>query len=352
MKYSFLNSLVAGLFGVSALAQVSVTPGMVGLKEGGNPQGFIRGSEPGKILFSTTEGGQPRTLFLNQIRDAGSVKLIRLTDRAEVLAPAKAAYAGKNYLEAAKLFGEVADQYQLILNIPGNFASEAKFYQIESLRQLGRFDLLAQMLDSPAGETLDTMLDERYRSMLNMHKLWAIYGAGDMAKLESELAAFQQPMMGKKELLPAPNFVKMPQSELVQIAFLRAKVYESKGDDERALEDYCRAFSLTYAYEPFLAKLAMGAAMNIQAKNPALANESPPKKTLHQMQSVAFIFNKRFPETSLPSQFEKFAVRPDVPVMIAAPPEEAPAEKKPSAGGDEAGKGKGKGKGEGKAKSK
>lgn len=349
MKYSFLNLLVAGLFGVNALAQVSITPGMVALKEGGNPQGFIRGSEPGKILFSTTETGQPRTLFLNQIRDAGSVKLIRLTDRAEVLAPAKAAYTGKNFLEAAKLFGEVADEYQLILNIPGNFASEAKFYQIESLRQLGRFDLLAQMLDSPAGKTLDTMLDERYRSMVKMHKLWAVYGTGDMAKLESELAAYQQPVMGKKELLPAPNFVKMPQSELVQIAYLRAKVYESKGDDAKALEDYSRAFSLTFAYEPFLAKLAMGAAMQIQAKNPALAGENPPKKALLQMQSVAFFFNKRFPGTTMPSQFEKFAVRPDVPVMIAAPPEEeASAEEKPSAGGDEAEKGKGEEKGKAK----
>lgn len=349
MKYTFLNLLVAGLFGVNALAQVSVTPATVALKEGGNPQGFIRGSEPGKILFSTSEAGQPRTLFLNQIRDAGSIKLIRLTDRAEVLAPARGAFAGRNYLEAAKLFGEVADQYRLVLNIPGNFASEAKFYQIESLRQLGRFDLLAQMLDSPAGQTLDTMLDERYRAMLKMHRLWAIYGAGDMAKLESELAAYQQPVMGKKELLPAPGFVKMPQSELVQIAYLRAKIYESKGDDERALEDYCRAFSLTYAYEPFLAKLAMGAAMQIQAKNPALAGDNPPKKALHQMQSVAFFFNKRFPESTMPSQFEKFAVRPDVPVMISAPPEEeAPAEEKPTTGGDEADKGKGEEKGKAK----
>ena len=168
-----------------------------------------------------------------------------------------------------------------------------------------------------------------------MQKLWAVYGSGDMAAVEKELESYQQPVVGQADLLPAPNFREMPQSELVQIAFMRAKLYESKGEKDKALQDYFRVFSMAFANEAFLSKQAMGASMVLQSENPKLKpdNEKVKKGPLRQMQSVAYFFSKRFPDTTMPSQFQEYAVMPEVDVVLATKKEEPAAEEaKPAEG--------------------
>jgi len=333
MKFLKSTFLVLVLGGVGLQAQVRETAATIGLTQGGNPQGFIQGSKPGAILFSVTSGVPGTEYSLTAIKGTGLEKAIRLEDRSEVMANGRAAFSAGQYAEAAKLFGEVATAYQIILHIPQNFASEAMFYQIESLRRAGSFNSLKALLDSPAGKSMDSMLGDQYKNLIRLQKIWAVYGGGDMAAVESAIASYQEPVVGQSSLLPAPNFVKMPQSELVQFAFLRAKVYESKGEKDKALQDYFRVFSFAFANEPFLSKQAMGASMVIQSQNPLLKseNEKVRKAPLRQMQSVAYFFSKRFPETPIPPQFQEFAVMPEVDAVLIVkekPPEPAPADGK------------------------
>ena len=329
LKTTF-SAIAFAVGGIALQAQVNETPATIFLNQGGNPQGYIQGSKPGAILFATSPGGPGKTYNLTDLKGTGNDKGIRLEERGEALGNARATFSKGDYLNAAKAFGEVADAYGFILHIPRNFASEAKFFQIESLRRAGRFQAIGPLLNTPAGRSIDTMLSDRYKNLAKYHKLWAVYGSGDMAKLETELATYQDPVVGKASLLPTPNFKKFPQSELVQLAFMRGKLYDSKGEKDKALQDYYRVFSFTFGKEPFLTKQAMGAAMVIKSQNPALKSENPKIKetATRQMQSVAYIFSQRFPETTMPPQFQEFAVRPKIDVVLAKPAAEEPKEEK------------------------
>lgn len=317
MKFSHSLIVTLGCLGMFPL--LADTPATIGLTNNSNPQGFISDSAPGAIMFSTVEGQRGNAVRLTEIRGTGLDKAIRLLDRADILAEARGEFANMNYLEAAKLFGEVADAYKYLIHIPNNFASEAKFYQIESLVRLGRYQVIQEMLDSPVGKTIDTSLGERYRDLSKYHKLWAIYGSGDLEKLAEEIKAYELPVVGKASLLPAPTLKNMPPVELIQIAFMRAKIYDKNGEKDNALQDYGRVFSYTYANNDFLSKQAMGSALVIMSQDPGLKSESEKvkKAAVNRMRSVAYFFSKRFPDTTMPPQFQEYAVRPEIEVTIA-----------------------------------
>lgn len=342
MKFITTTFLTLAI-GVGVLqAQVANTPATLYLKQGGNPQGYITASAPAAIKFATTQTSPARVIQLSEIKGTGLEKGISLGARSEVLADSRAAFSSGNYLVAARGvdgkggFAKIVNDYQqLILNIPQNFASEAMFYQIESYRRIGNYKAVASLLKTPAGKSMDKVLSDRYKNSIRMQKLWAVYGSGDIAAVEAALESYQAPAVGKAGLLPARTFNKMPQSEFVQLAFMRAKIFESKGEKDKALEDYFRVFSLAFANEPFLSKQAMGASMVIQSENPKLkAEEEKIKKgPLRQLQSVAWFFSKRFPDTTMPAQFQEYAVMPEVDVMVVKSPEPASTEA-PAAEGD------------------
>lgn len=360
MKFTITTLLLLLGASISLQAQVQSTPATIYLNQGGNPRGFIQGSKPGAILFSPTQGVRGQEYSLTQLKGTGLEKGVRLEARGEELADARAAFATGNYLEAAKGFAKVvADYEKLIIHIPQNFASEAMFYQIESLRRLGNYKILQSLLDSPAGKSMDKMLSDRYENQIKFQKLWAIYGSGDMAAVEKALESYQEPVTGKAALLPAPNFRKMPQSQLSQVAFMRGKVYESKGEKDKALQDYTRAFSTNFAYDPIVSQQAMGASMLLMSANPELqsSNEKAKKEAVRQIQSVAYFFKHRFPDVSMPAQIQEYAEMPEYDIILKPKAEEAPAEaEKPAAadgkaeekpaekGDDKKPKGKGKGK--------
>ncbi len=110
--------------------------------------------------------------------------------------------------------------------------------------------------------------------------------------------------------------MKLPPNEISQIAFLRAKVYESEGAKDKALEDYYRSFTLAYGNDILLSKLSMGGAMLIQKDDPRIAEKN--QNALNQMQSIAYFFGRRFGKESMPAQFQAFAVKPVLPKQ--APP--------------------------------
>lgn len=319
------------LLPVLATAQVRETPATLALIEGGNPQGYIQGSNDQGILFASSSGGQARLVPYAKIRGEGLDKLIRFEERVELLGTPRSLYAEGQFHEAAEAYGKVARDYAIVLAAPQNFASEALFYQIESLKRAGQYAAMAPLVESPAAATIGTKLPAAYQRPFEFQKLWAIYGKNDMPGLKSALAAYQEPVTGAEKLLEAPNFKSVAPAELAQLAFLRGKVYESEGAKEIALTDYYRTFTVAYGNDVLLAKLAMGAAMLIQKGNPRIAAGN--KEAVNQMRSIAYFYALRFGKESMPAEFQAFAVKPELPPVLppsAAPKEEAPKEEAPA----------------------
>ncbi len=320
---AFVSLLSGFCFLVPVLqAQVKETPAILALVEGGNPQGYVTGANDQGILFATASGGAGQLVAYERIRGEGLDKLIRFDDRAEVLAAPRALFAAESYAEAAEAFGKVAREYALILAAPQNFATEALFYQIESLKRGGQYQAMAPLVNSPAAATISTKLKPVYQRLFEFQKLWAIYGQGDMAALKAAIANYEEPQTGDAKLLKTPAFKVLPLHELAELGFLRAKVYDSEGAKDKALDDFYRAFSLAFGNDPLLAKLAMGAAMVIHKDDPKLAAEN--KAAVAEMQSVAFLFSERFGKESMPADFQKYAMRPVTPRPVKV--EAAPAE--------------------------
>ncbi|MDF1657797.1 MAG: hypothetical protein P1U58_09300 [Verrucomicrobiales bacterium] len=334
MKKNFLLILIFVAVSIPSLhAQVKETPATLGLAAGGNPQGYVQNSNDNGILFATTSGGAGQLVTYEKIRGEGLDKLIRFEERVEALAEGRALYAAEQYTEAAAAFGKVAREYAIIINVPKNFATEALFYQAESLRRSGRYSLLAQVVNAPVAKTIETKLDQSYQKDFEFMKLWALLGEEDYDALKSAIAAYEEPVTGDAKLLATPNFVKLPSAQLAQLGFLRAKVFDKAGDKTRALDDYYRSFTLAYGNDPLLSKLAMGQSMLIKSADPKL--ETPGSAASAEMQSLAYMFSIRFGKDSMPEQFQKYAVRPAMAIPNAAPaaeaeadpPAEAPAEK-------------------------
>ncbi len=314
----------ADLFGQA----VANTPATIMLTNGARPQGVIKGSNAQGIMFATGSAQQAKLIPYSQIKGEGIEKLIRIGVRGEALGNARALFVAGKYRDAAVEFGKVSDAYAILLAIPQNFAVEARFFQIESLRRAGAFPEIGPLLETPAGKAIPTLLGKSYQRPHVFHKLWALYGEQKMDELKKALEVYQLPVTGAAKLLREPNFQRdLPTSELVQIAFLRAKLYAAANEKQKALDDYYRVFTLTYGNDSFLAKQAMGAAMVIQKD---ALGENPDKMALHQMQSIAFLFSKNY--GAMPASFKEFAVRPDLPRIVAPKKkEEKKAEEKPKA---------------------
>lgn len=312
-------ALLPGFLG----AQVKETPATLALVQGGNPQGFIQNSNDQGVFFASSSNGQAQLVPYSNIRGEGLDKLIRLEERNERLSAPRQLYADGHYAEAAEAFGQVARDYAILLGIPKNFASEALFYQIDSLKRAGQYPALAALVNSPAAATILSKLPEAYHRPFEFHKLWALYGQKDFAALKEALAAYEEPVLGSDKLLKAPNFKNLPANELAQLAFLRGKVYDSEGAKDKALDDFYRTLTLAFGNDALLAKLAMGAAMVIQKEDPQVAQENSPARK--QMESLAYLFENRFGKDAMPEQFRAFSAKPAISRPLPTESSEAPA---------------------------
>ncbi len=123
----------------------------------------------------------------------GLQKLIRFEERAELLGTPRALFSAGQYNEAAEAYGKVARDYAIILSGPQNFASEALFYQIESLKRAGQYCRPRSARELPAAVTITTKLTEAYKRPFEFQKLWAFLGQNDFAGLKAAIEPYQEP---------------------------------------------------------------------------------------------------------------------------------------------------------------
>ncbi|MEM7698361.1 MAG: hypothetical protein AAF236_08165 [Verrucomicrobiota bacterium] len=336
-------------------AQVRETPVTLFLIQGGNPQGYVSASNEQGVTFSTTPGGAGSLVEYSKMKGEGLNKGIVFGERAEALGDARALFAAGDYPAAAAAFGKVARDYAIILSVPQNFATEAFFYQIESLRRAGQFGQMANLVNAPVAAGISTKLSEYYVDFHRYQKLWALFGQEDWAGLKTAVADYEETPSGNETLLPTPPFSKLPSSELAQISFLRGKVYQQAGEKEKAFQDFHRSFLLTFANDPVVSKLALAQAMLIQSQDEGIAAENA--EAIKHMQALTYAFATFYGDRAVPQQFEGYNVRPEVPDLLGAAPramgedsgdEEGDGEAEPTSEDAEAaedGKAKAKGKG-------
>lgn len=298
---------------------------MILLKDGKRQRGFVQNTNANGLLFSLVEGAPG-----DGKRWDTEVVAVAFDDADEIMREPRAAFLQRNYTAAAEQFGKIADTWPIAAYAPNNFATEARHYQLESLRLLGRWEEMAPLMDTPTAVTIPTKLTDYYRPQHLLNQLWAQLGAGNLEPVKAEIESRQIPQTGSAKLLPSPAYREMPLRELVQITFMSAKVAEADGKPELALADYYRTFSLTFGSDTHLVRESMRAALAIQGANPALQEpETANVNTLRQMQSLAYAYKVAFAQGDIDSAFEKFAVKPDLP-KPPAPKKEAEAESEPA----------------------
>ncbi len=311
--------------------------------DGQRETGFVQDSNDKAILFSYT----PQTR--GQAMNRSTIKSIFFQEETALMGRGRQAFAAGAYEAAAKLFGEIATNYEGISALPDNFASEARFFQMESLRRLGKYGELGALLETKAGKTIATTQDKFFAEQIRVMEMWAAYSAGKWDAVKSGLKFYEVPQVGDAKMLPAPVFKKMPKPTVIQLAFIRGKMYEQEKKPELALEDYYRAFTITYGNEPALAKEAMLAALAIEAADPRV-KELQSKQW--QLEGLAYYFKNAVGRGEIPAEYKQYAVLPDIPVgpkpkADAGGEKEGAAKEAGEAGTDESAKDGKQGAGEG-----
>ncbi len=291
---------------------------MILMKDGQRQRGFVQNSNENGLLFTLVEGA-PGTGY----RWEEQVVAVAFDDADEIMREARAAYTQGDYEIAAEQFGKIADAYAIAAYVPNNFAAEARYYQIESLRLLGQWAEISPLLTTPTAAAIPTRLTEFYQPQFKLNRLWGQLGAGELEGVKAEVESRVVPQTGQAKLLPSPAFQEMPLRELVQVAYMRAKVYEAEGSTDLALADYYRAFSLSFANDPVLSGRAIQEALAIQAKNPDLQDEANKNSiAMRQIQSLAYLYKNAFAKGEIDPALAPYAVKPELP-KPPAPKEDA-----------------------------
>ncbi|MCF6313331.1 MAG: hypothetical protein L3J39_12860 [Verrucomicrobiales bacterium] len=302
-------------------AQAVATKVTLLMTDGKQQNGFIQDSNAKQLLFAVNAQGKGDAI------NRTSVKSIRFREEAKLMARGRQAFRQSAYEAAAKIFGKVATDYAGIAALKDNFASEASFYQMECLRRLGKYEELAPILASKAGKTIASTQDKLFGEQLKLMKMWAAYSAGKWDMVKAGMKFYQVPQVGDAKMLPAPVFKKMAKPTMIQLSFLRGKMYEQEKKLGLALEDYYRAFTITYGNQPTLAKQAMLAALAIQAADPKLKDL---QTNIWQLQGLAYYFKNGVGGGDIPAEYEQYAVLPDMPVRKPVEVKKEEQEKKES----------------------
>lgn len=254
----------------------------------------------------------------------GEVKAVSFTDEGDIMGPARHAYGRANYEEAQQLFKAVADEYEFLWGITrdklGNFASEARFFQIDCLRRLGRFAEMGVAMETKTGSTLEATIAEVYLPGIELFKLWGDFAGEKWEALAAGLKGYETSLEGKAaELLASPGFAPGDPTDLVQLAFMRGKYYEAQGNKEEALRDLYLAMTLNYGSDRNLTKLAMESALRIQAAEEGLKENRPMQEEIH---ALAVMYSKGYNNGQAETWYTEY-LKP-LP-ELEAKPEAAPA---------------------------
>lgn len=273
--------------------------------------GYIRNTNDKGIQFSYTEQdpqpiGVPHT----------DIRAVSFDEEGDIIGPARYAYSRHQWEEAEKAFREVAEEYEYLWGIKreqlGNFASEARFFQIDCLRRLGYYSELGDALATQSGQSLESTIDEVHLPKLRLLQMWSHTAAEDWDTLEAALKDYEKPMVGKQaELFDVPLFKPdLPPSEIAQLSFMRGRMFEAREKSAQALDEYYAAMTMDYGEEKILTRDAMKSALYIQSKSPTLEKSYNEQKELH---SLAVFYKEAYNDGEIDALYMEYLKAPEMP---------------------------------------
>lgn len=317
MKLLNLTLTSAIAFAALVLPQTSFAKAaacQIALADGGRKTGFIARTNDKGILFtySENEKGPGEQYTHNQ------VLAVVFTDEGDIMGPARHAYSRANFEEAEKLFKTVAEEYDNLWGISrkqrGNFASEARYFQIDCLRRLGRYAEIAPAMQTNTGKSLENTIAEVFLPKLKLFHMWEKLAGEQWDALAADLKTFEKEATGDKAtLVPVPVFEADSPALLVQLTFMRGKVFAAKGEKENALRDFYRAMTLHYGTDPVLSQKAMDEALAIQSSDPKLKESYPQQTEIH---ALARVYQEGYAKGDIDIQFREFTREPEMPEAL------------------------------------
>ncbi len=315
--------IVGALFPIRSEATSAAC--QIALADGSRKTGFIAQTNDKGIRFtySENERGPGENYAHNQ------VLAVAFTDEGDIMGPARHAYSRSNFEEAEAAFKKVATDYDNLWGISreqrGNFASEARYFQIDCLRKLGRFAEIGPALETNTGKSLEAALAEVFLPKLKIFRMWQKVAAGDWDGLAASLEEYQEAPTGEQAaLVPIPKFKVDSPATLVQLAYMRGKVFAAKGDKENALRDFYRVATIDYGSDPVLSQKAMEEALAIQSVDEGIKENYPQQTEIH---ALARVYQEGYGKGDIPVQYREFTREPEMPEALKLQLEAQKAEK-------------------------
>lgn len=275
--------------------------------------GFIRDTNDKGILFANSQA-DPAGIPLAHAQ----VKAVSFTDEGEIMSPARYAYSRQAFTEAEAAFKKIAEEYEYLWGITreqfGNFASESRFFQIDCLRRLGRYSEIAPALQTKTGLSMERSINAVYLPTLKLFNLWKLLAAQDWKGLQEGLKEYEAPADPKKaEYLSGISLKPAAPGVLVQLHYLRGKLYESQANKEEALREYYRCMTLSYGGDKLLTQDAMKAALAIHAADPALEHSYPLQTEIN---ALAVLYKDIYNNGKIESAYSKWIQAPEMPEAL------------------------------------
>ncbi|MFV1994035.1 MAG: hypothetical protein ACC661_01265, partial [Verrucomicrobiales bacterium] len=203
---------------------------------GDSTVGFLLKASERAILWKyTPESPSSNTTALAEIKEIEF-------DQPEDWPVAVAAYNRADFDEAQQAFGAIADRYVEIVLLKGNPSAEARYFQVECLRQLGKFDGIGPLLDEATVAALKGALPQLRLEQLELNGAWAAAAAEKWEIVDQLVAGYSLPA----ETHRVPEMKPMAPSITVQLTYLRGLSTRAKDKPAAALTDFYRTFTLGF----------------------------------------------------------------------------------------------------------
>jgi hypothetical protein len=258
----------------------------------------VSGDEKGLMLSAAESGSNAKLLAADKIESVAF-------SEPEGWAEAQAALNREQYAEAARRFGQLADEYEGLFGWEDSYGARAKFLQMESLRLGGDYEGLATQVERTNRKPVT--LSRAYTDQLQLNRAWGYAGRKAWNALRATVKEYEAPKQGGDMNPGAVPFRELPAPEFVQVAFLRGLLQENEGDTKAALGDYSRAVMLSFGAEKAIARRALESALDLLVAHPDLETN---RNLQAEGYALAQVYKTSFNQQEFPEAYRRFESPP------------------------------------------
>lgn len=227
-------------------------------------------------------------------------------DEPDGWADAMEAYSREEYSSASSKFEKLFSDYAGLASYEDSYAARAKFLQMESLRMKGDYEALGNEVDGLLRKPI--ALSEAYTNQLQLNKAWGYAGRKAWRALAQVVESYEGEKQGGERNPNAVPFKELPAAEYVQVAYLRALLKDNEeGQEKPALNDYSRAFLMSFGAESSVAGKSVLAALDLLKKDPNIETSRALKGEAY---SLAMTYKYIYGKGSLPDEYKAFETPP------------------------------------------